>query len=70
MVRKRGWKFSEEKILIENYNEKTILELEELLIVRDADSINSKIKRLKAAGKIVGGKTEKTRNRAYRQRVR
>lgn len=68
MVRKKGWKFSEEKILIDNYNTSTILELEGLLPGRDADSINSKIKRLKSAGKIVGGKTEETRKRAYEQR--
>jgi len=35
---------------------------------RDEDSINSKVKRLKAKGKIVGGKTEETIQRSYDQR--
>lgn len=68
MVRKKAWKFSEERVLIDNYNNSTILELERLLPGRDADSINSKIKRLKFAGKIVGGKTEAAIKRAYEQR--
>ena len=68
MVRKKGWKFSEEKILIDNYNYKTIIELQELLPGRDADSINSKIKRLKSSGKIVGNRTEEAKKRAYEQR--
>jgi hypothetical protein len=68
MSRKKEWRFSEEKILIDNYNEKTILELQELLPGRDADSINSKIKRLKTSGKIVGSRTEETKKRAYEQR--
>ena len=65
---RQGWKFSEEKILIENYNTKTIKELEAVLPGRNADSINSKVKRLKAAGKIVEGRTEEARKRAYEQR--
>lgn len=68
MARRRTWTFSEEKILIENYKVKTIKELEELLPGRKADSINSKIKRLKANGKIIEGKTEDTKQRSYEQR--
>lgn len=68
MHRRKGWKPSEERILRENYNVRTIKELEELLPGRNADSINSKIKRLKSAGKIVEGKTENARKRAYEQR--
>jgi hypothetical protein len=68
MTRKKGWRFSEEKILIDNYNHKTIIELQELLPGRDADSINSKIKRLKSSGKIVGNRTEEAKKRAYEQR--
>jgi hypothetical protein len=70
MSKKKSWKFSEEKILIDNYNTKTISELKELLPGRDADSINSKVKRLKVAGKIVGVKADETRKRAYIQRTK
>ncbi len=68
MGRKKGWRFSEERILMDNYNTKTILELEELLPGRKADSINSKIKRLKKANKIIEGKTKDAIKRAYKQR--
>ena len=68
MVRRKGWKPSEERILREYYNTKTIKELEIMLPGRNADSINSKIKRLKTAGKIIEGKTNETRQRAYLQR--
>lgn len=68
MPRKRGWTYSEEKILLDNYHTCTIKELEELLPKRNAESINSKIKRLKYAGKIVEGKSEEARERAYKQR--
>ena len=65
---RRGWSYSEERALIENYNTMTIKELEELLPKRNADMINAKIKRLKAAGKIDKGKTEEAVQRAYEQR--
>jgi len=65
---KRGWSYTEERILIENYNKKTIKELLLLLPKRNTDSINCKIKRLKAAGKLSGGKTDETKQRSYNQR--
>ena len=68
MARRKKWSYSEERILVDNYADKTIKEFLELLPTRDADSINCKIKRLKAAGKIVGGKTDETIDRAYKQR--
>ena len=67
-MRKRkgnSWRSSEEKILIENYTTKTIQELMELLPNRSQDSINTKIKRLKAAGKLMGGKESEVVQRAY-----
>ena len=70
MVRRRGWNYSEEQILINNYASKTIKELQSLLPGRDMDSINAKIKRLKKLGKIVGGKDEAAVERAYIQRGR
>lgn len=68
MARRKSWSYSEEKLLMDNYNNTTIQELQGLFPARDADSINCKIKRLKAAGKIVGGKTEEAVERAYKQR--
>ena len=68
MARKKRWTYTEEKALIDNYNDKTIKELMAMFPGRDEDSINSKVKRLKAKGKIVGGKTEATIQRAYVQR--
>jgi hypothetical protein len=68
MTRKKDWNSSEEKILIENYTNKTIQELMPMLPRRSQESINNKIKRLKAAGKIKGGKTEDVVQRAYDQR--
>jgi hypothetical protein len=65
---RREWGFSEEKILIEYYNIKTIKELMVMLTGRGRESINNKIKRLKAAGKIIEGKTDTTKDRAYHQR--
>lgn len=67
---RKGWTYSEEKILINNYNTKTIKELKLLLPGRKMDSINSKIKRLKASGKIKDGKTEDTKDRSYIQRTK
>ncbi len=65
---RREWTFSEEKILIEHYNTKTIKELVVMLTNRGRESINNKIKRMKANGKINEGKTDETKDRAYHQR--
>ena len=67
-MRRRGWSHSETKVLIEHYNDYTIKELEALFPERSRESINNKIKRLKAAGKIAEGKTDETVQRAYEQR--
>ena len=69
MASKR-WKFSEEKILIESYNEKTIKELMDALPGRDENAINCKIKRLKKQNRIVSNKSEDTVSRSYQQRSR
>ena len=68
MARRKTWKYTEKQILIENYETKTIKELMDILPGRTADMINAQIKRLKAANKIDGGKTEETIQRAYEQR--
>lgn len=68
MVRRKDWSFSEEKKLIDNYSKKTIHELMLLFPGRSQESINNKIKRLKAAGKIKGGKSNDVKQRAYEQR--
>lgn len=68
MARRRGWSFSDEKKLIDNYSIKTIQELMTIFPGRSQESINNKIKRLKAAGKIKGGKDENAVKRAYDQR--
>jgi hypothetical protein len=68
MVKRKGWSYSEERLLIENYHEKTIKELETMFPDRPRESINNKIKRLKKAGKIKGGKEEVTIHRSYMQR--
>ena len=68
MPRKKGWSFSDEKKLIDNYHEKTIYELMTIFPGRSQESINNKIKRLKSAGKIKGGKEEDVIQRAYDQR--
>lgn len=65
---RRGWRYSEEKILIDNYETKTIKELEAMLPERNADMINAKIKRLKATGRIASNKDEEAVQRAYEQR--
>ncbi len=65
---RKGWSYTEERLLIENYNLMTIKELEELLPKRNADMINAKIKRLKSAGKIAEGKAQEAVKRAYEQR--
>lgn len=63
-----GWTFTEEKTLKDNYNDKTIKELEVLLPRRSRESINNKIKRLKAKGKIMSGKSDVAVKRSYVQR--
>lgn len=81
-MKRRGWHMQEEKFLIDNYTILTIKELqnglEELAnkdrdekfpkIVRTPDSINAKIKRLKANSKIKGQKDETTVQRSLTQR--
>lgn len=66
--RKKGWGVTEEKKLIDNYSIKTIQELKTILPGRTQESINNKVKRLKAAGKIKGHKNEEVVKRAYNQR--
>ncbi len=68
MARKRGWTYSEERLLMDNYYTKTAKELEDLFPNRSRESINNKIKRLKSEGKITEGKTEEAIKRAYLQR--
>jgi hypothetical protein len=68
MGRKKDWSPSEEKKLIDNYAKKTIQELMIMFAKRSQESINNKIKRLKAAGKIKGGKKEEVIQRSYDQR--
>jgi len=67
-MKRRKWSFTEEKVLIDNYNYCTIKELEMMFPERGRESINNKIKRLKAAGKIAEGKSEDTVQRSYEQR--
>ena len=68
MVRKKKWSYSDEKKLISNYSEKTIQELMTMFPGRSQESINNKIKRLKKAGKIKGGKEDEVVQRSYDQR--
>jgi hypothetical protein len=67
-MRRRGWSHTETKVLIESYNRCTIKELELMFPERSRESINNKIKRLKAAGKIAEGREQDTIRRAYEQR--
>lgn len=67
-MKRRKWSFTEEKVLIGNYNKCTIKELEMMFPERGRESINNKIKRLKAAGKIAEGKSDDTVKRSYDQR--
>lgn len=62
----KRWTFSEEKILIDNYEESTIFELIDMLPGRDLDSINCKIKRMRKQNKITGHKTPETVSRAHK----
>ena len=68
MSRKKGWSFSEELLLKENYNDKTIKELEAMFPKRSREAINNKIKRLKFKGEIIEGKSKITIERSYSQR--
>ena len=65
---RRAWTYTEEKILLDNYHDCTIKELEKLLPARSRDSINKKIKVFKAKGKIKEGKSQEAISRAYIQR--
>lgn len=67
-MRRKNWTYSEQKLLMENYETKTIKELLVMFPGRTAESLNNKIKRLKKAGKLIGGKTETTKQRSYSQR--
>lgn len=79
---RRGWHLKEEEFLIKNYIIMTIKELKKGLedlanqnrsksltkIIRSPDSINAKIKRLKAEDKIEGQKDKLTVRRSLIQR--
>lgn len=67
-MRRRDWMVSEENLLRDNYKTMTIKELMRLLPSRSADSINAKIKRLKARRKLKGYKDEDVKNRSLHQR--
>lgn len=62
------WTYSEEKLLLEKYTDSTIKELEELFPNRSRESINNKIKRLKAQKKLAEDKSKEAIDRAYKQR--
>lgn len=68
MGRKKDWSTTDEKKLVDNYAKKTIQELKLMFPNRSQESINNKIKRLKAAGKIKGRKEEEVVQRSYDQR--
>jgi len=68
MKKNKYWSYSEEKLLIEKYETSTIQELMELFPGRSQESINNKIKRLKAKKKISGSKEKDAVDRAYKQR--
>lgn len=67
-MRRKSWSYSDEKKLIDSYDKMTIKELLKLFPGRNMDSINCKVKRLKTAGKLLGGRTEETKHRSYIQR--
>jgi len=67
-MKRRGWSHTETKVLIDSYDQCTIKELELMFPERSRESINNKIKRLKAAGKIAEGRDDITIKRAYEQR--
>lgn len=68
MPKGRIWSYSEEKLLIEKYSKSTIKELEGLFPNRSRESINNKIKRLKAQNKLSDTKDKDAIDRAYQQR--
>ena len=70
MSRRKKWLFSETKLLIDNYETKSIQELMTLFSPRSPESINNKIKHLKADGKIIVKKSPEAVTRAYKQRER
>ena len=67
-MRRKGWKLYEEELLVKHYKTSTIQELQKFFPSRSADSINAKIKRLKAEGRIDGQKDQDAIERALRQR--
>lgn len=67
--RRKGWTYTEEQLLINSYETNSIQELMGLFKNRSQDSINNKIKRLKASGKIKCIKSEEAIKRAYEQRL-
>lgn len=66
-MRRKIWRSEEKRKLIELYKISTIQELVKKF-ERSADSINSEIKRLKAASKLEGYRDEETVNRSLKQR--
>lgn len=68
MARRRQWLQLEITILTEKYETHSIQELMGLLPGRSQDSINNKIKRLKATKKIDTTKSQEALMRAYKQR--
>jgi N-methylhydantoinase B/oxoprolinase/acetone carboxylase alpha subunit len=68
MSKRKKWLSSEIKLLITNYETNSIYELMELFPTRSQESINNKIKRLKANGKISEEKSQEAITRAYSQR--
>lgn len=68
MSKRKKWLSSEIKLLVDNYEMNSIYELMELFPTRSQESINNKIKRLKASGKISEEKLQEAITRAYRQR--
>lgn len=68
MPKGRSWSYSEERLLVEKYKECTIKELMVIFPGRSQESINNKIKRLKAEKKLLDEKEEDVIKRAYSQR--
>lgn len=68
MARRKKWLSSETNLLITNYKTKSIKELMILFPERSQDSINNRIKHLKAVKKIKEEKSQEAITRAYSQR--
>lgn len=68
MARRKKWLSSETNLLIANYKTKSIKELMVLFPERSQDSINNRIKHLKAVKKIKEEKSQEAITRAYSQR--